>query len=632
MRKRIASVLLALALCIGLLPTVGIAAGRDTSREEILAADLKELGLFKGVSDTDFALGRAPDRTEALVMLIRILGKEGEALNGRWTHPFTDVPAWADKYVGYAYQTGLTNGVGGTLFGGGTTASGYMYLTFVLRALGYSDANGLDFTWDNPYELATQVGILSQGTNTEDFLRSDVVRVSYAALPVKLKGSDQALYEKLIGSGAFTREQYDAVYDPEALQGNVPSADKTVLTSEQIAVACAPAVFYIDIYAMNGTLAGSGSGFFISADGLAVTNFHVAANSSQLVITTKDGETYSDVTILDGDRENDLALLRVAGSNFPYLELADSSQVVQGQKAYAIGSPLGLENTMSEGIISNPKRVLDGTQYLQISVPIAPGSSGGALLNEAGKVIGVTTAGFANSTGDLNLAIPSNRIASLDKTKYSQGLLWKRDFYPGFEHIYDFGAFSGVKLLSAAETPLGYALTYDAYDFHDVGEDDAATRYAMTVYTYELALLEEGFVQTSEVENTFGGQYDTPTESIYIVADLMDSRKIIVFAEQVPQYYAEIPALPDFGWYMGTTSEEAYEVDEALMYSYKWTDLYSYDDFLDVLDLYYELLEDEGFELVYSDSNTGAVVFEGRGLSIVFMLDETWFIVDVEPL
>lgn len=632
MRKRVIAVLLAIVLCAGFLPAVALAAGRDTSLEETLAADLKQLGLFQGVSDTDFALGRAPNRTEALVMLIRILGKESEALNGSWKHPFTDVPSWADKYVGYAYQEGLTSGVSNTLFDADSTASSYMYLTFVLRALGYSDTNGLDFTWDNPYGLASEAGVLPKGTNTVDFWRADVVRVSYAALAAKMKGSDKALCVKLIEAGVFTQEQYNKIYDPDVLQGSGSGEQPTqqkALTAEQIADVCAPAVFYVGIYGLNGELAGSGSGFFISSDGLAVTNFHVAANSSQLVISTTDGKTYSDVKIIDSDIANDLALLKVGGSGFPYLELASSPEVVQGQKVYAIGSPLGLENTMSEGIISNPSRTLDGTKYIQISVPIDHGSSGGALINESGKVIGVTTAGL-ESTGDLNLAIPSSCINLLDQSSDADFVLWQRDFYPGFEHAYDFGAFSGVKLLSAVQTPLGYFVEYDANDFHRVGEDTEGDRYADTIFLYRQALLNEGFVQTQKVEECFG-QFDTSTELVYFMSDL-DKMIITVIAEYIPQYYAEVPALPDFGWYIGTVSNEAYEIDRSLTYSYKISNYFSsYNDFLDVLALYFELLEDEGFTCVYSEADTA--LFEGNGLSVVFIVDETMtFYVDAAPL
>jgi hypothetical protein len=201
MKKRIFALLLAVIMCVGLLSSTAMAASttRDVSFEESLAADLKEMGLFQGVSDTDFALGRAPTRTEALVMLIRLLGKEDTALNGTWTHPFTDVASWADKYVGYAYENGLTNGISATQFGTGD-ASAAMYVTFVLRALGYSDTDGEDFTWNNPFDLATEIGIIPDGTDLDNFLRADVVRVSYAALKAMLKNTSTSLAISLFGS------------------------------------------------------------------------------------------------------------------------------------------------------------------------------------------------------------------------------------------------------------------------------------------------------------------------------------------------------------------------------------------------------------------------------------------------
>lgn len=628
MKKRTVSLLLAVALCFTLLPASVSAAARDTSVEEALAADLKQLGLFQGVSDTEFDLGRVPNRTEAVVMLIRFLGKEAEALKGRWTHPFTDVPAWADRYIAYAYQAGLANGLGGDLFGANTTAGSAMYLTFVLRALGYSDANGEDFIWDNPYKLATEVGILPQGTDIVDFWRADLVRVSYAALPVKLKGGNKALYETLIESGAFTRAQYDAVYDSAALQGGAP-ASKAPLTAEQISAACAPAVFYIDVYALNGKLFKSGSGFFISGDGLAVTNFHVAANSSRLVVTTVDGKTYSDVRILGSDEENDLALLKVAGSGFPYLELGDSSRVVQGQKVYAIGSPLGLTNTMSEGIVSNPRRTIDGTEYIQISVPIASGSSGGALLSEEGKAIGVTSAGF--STGNLNLAVPSSRIGPLRQSAKPNGdfVLWKNTFYPDFEQALDFGEFSQTALMSVTITPLGYYIEYDALDFHDILNITEADLFEITLTAYQAALLGAGFVLTDTADGFFGW-YETSTEAVYFDVDT-ETGMIIVVPARVPQYYAEVPRLPDYGWYVGIESGAAQRVDGSLMYGYKWTDVFdNSDDFEHTLGQYFTLLTEEGFVQTYVDSTIA--IFEGNGLSVGYLLDGWTLWVDVAPL
>lgn len=184
----------------------------DEADPEELAAELQSLGLFKGtgtLSDgsTNFDLNRAPTRAEALVMLIRILGKEDEALAGSWSHTFKDVPAWADPHIGYAYQNHLANGNSSTEYGSNEEATVYMYLTFVLRALGYSDAEG-DFVWDQPYALAAQAGILPHSVDLVDFQRGDLVVVSAAALNAKLKGSEQTLAEKLMEDGAFTQEQY----------------------------------------------------------------------------------------------------------------------------------------------------------------------------------------------------------------------------------------------------------------------------------------------------------------------------------------------------------------------------------------------------------------------------------------
>ena len=102
MKKTILSLLLCITMFVGFIPQATYAqTARDTSFEEKLAADLKQLGLFKGVSDTNFDLNREPTRVEALVMLIRVLGKENTALNSNSNHPFLDVPDWADKYVSY---------------------------------------------------------------------------------------------------------------------------------------------------------------------------------------------------------------------------------------------------------------------------------------------------------------------------------------------------------------------------------------------------------------------------------------------------------------------------------------------------------------------------------------------------
>ncbi len=412
MKRLISLLLIVLIISCSVLP---VAYARNTSYEITLAQSLKSLGLFRGVSDTDFALDRAPTRVEALVMLIRVLGKEEDAQDGNFRHPFTDVPDWADSYVGYAYQNNLSNGTSATTFGN-ENANAAMYLTFILRSLGYSDGEGKDFLWDNPFSLAEKIGILPQAVNRNQFLRADVVLVSYAALSAKIKGTGQSLADKLIGEKVFTKKDFNTYYDPAALENYIPSQQS--LSAEEIYEKCSPAVFYIEVYDTPGYAIGSGSGFFLNSSGVAVTNYHVIEDASSAIITLSSNQKeYKVEGVYDYNKEKDWAILKIEGSGFPSLELGDSSSIVGGSSVYAIGSPMGLQNTISEGLISNTNRLLDDIPYIQTTAAISHGSSGGALLNKYGEVIGITSAGFTDGE-NLGLAIPISLIQG-----YSTGSL-----------------------------------------------------------------------------------------------------------------------------------------------------------------------------------------------------------------
>ncbi len=237
--KKTANGILSLVLALTLIFAMVLQAyAADINAAQTKATALKKLGLFKGVSETDFALDRAPTRIEAMVMLIRALGKEAEALDVGGKHPFTDVPAWADKYIGYAYEKGLTKGVSATSFGTGNAGSD-MYLTFILRALGYSDTTG-DFSWDEPDVLAKAVGILPDDVDTVNFLRSDVVLVSWASLEADQKGGSQMMANKLIAEGVFKKEDFgkaiDFVNEPKPDFVSVSSFDalKTALADNTV--------------------------------------------------------------------------------------------------------------------------------------------------------------------------------------------------------------------------------------------------------------------------------------------------------------------------------------------------------------------------------------------------------------
>ncbi|MCQ2405915.1 MAG: S1C family serine protease [Oscillospiraceae bacterium] len=422
MKKRIVSLLLVFVLLASLLSVSGFAAGRDFGLEERLADSLYRLGLFKGVAETDngpdYALSKNLTRPEAITMLVRILGKEEEALNGSWSHPFTDVPAWANKYVGYAYANKLTNGISATQFGTGKVQAN-MYITFVLRALGYTDSgDNSDFSWMFPFAFAKQVGVLNRWVDTENFIRADAVNVSYAALNTNMKGSLRKLSSKLIDSGAFSSAAFNTYYDKNAYTlyeeyEQTIKPVKTPMTAEQVYEKCSSAVFYIEVYDEWGYAFASGSGFFLSSDGVAVTNYHVIDGASSALVITTDGKEYPVEFAYEFNSYEDWALIQVGGSDFNTLTKGNGFALKGGETVFTIGSPLGLQNTISQGIVSNPQRVLDGLSYIQTSAPISHGSSGGALLNAYGELIGITSATFSDGQ-NLNLAIPIDYVTDYD--------------------------------------------------------------------------------------------------------------------------------------------------------------------------------------------------------------------------
>ena len=197
--KRILSLILSLALAFSLMPSAFAA-----SNEAVQAAEaLHSLGLFNGTG-TDangnpiYDLDRAPTRQEAITMLVRLLGKEDAAKQGTWKTPFTDVDSWAAPYVGYAYSNSLTSGTSATTFSGNNTVTTSQYLSFVLRALGYT--SGTDFQWDKAWELSDKIGLTKGNYNatTKSFTRGDVAIISKQALSVKMKDGQKSLSE-LIG-------------------------------------------------------------------------------------------------------------------------------------------------------------------------------------------------------------------------------------------------------------------------------------------------------------------------------------------------------------------------------------------------------------------------------------------------
>lgn len=208
MKKKILSIMLALALCLTLMPMTAFAASPEM---QMRADALNSIGLFGGTGVDEsynpvYELDRTPNRYEAVTMLTRLLGKEAEAKAGSWETPFVDVVDWAKPYVGYAYNNGLTSGTSATTFGGAAEINPTQYLTFVLRALGY--VSGEDFEWDKAWELTDKLAITTGQYNEKKatFTRGDIVEISYSAMCAEVQKTGKTLFESLKQNGTVSKD------------------------------------------------------------------------------------------------------------------------------------------------------------------------------------------------------------------------------------------------------------------------------------------------------------------------------------------------------------------------------------------------------------------------------------------
>jgi serine protease Do len=233
----------------------------------------------------------------------------------------------------------------------------------------------------------------------------------------------------------------DAATVPEAPKdaGTRPTGEKT---PAELFREWSPAV--VAIFVKKGEAQGGGTGFLIDNSGTIITNHHVIEGAEYARIKFVNGASYENIDVLTADRAVDLAILSIdlkkpleggaPPSDVKPIRLGDSEKITVGERAIAIGNPLGLEHTLTDGLIS-ARRIYEGRNWIQISVPISPGNSGGPLFNMRGEVVGIITAQlggpFARAQ-NLNLAVPVDELKRLMKSTY-----------PGKRKLGDPNAFSG---------------------------------------------------------------------------------------------------------------------------------------------------------------------------------------------
>jgi S1-C subfamily serine protease len=188
---------------------------------------------------------------------------------------------------------------------------------------------------------------------------------------------------------------------PTTRQEDIPTVTRRAL----------PAVGLVVVSDKGGNGIAEGSGFLVSRDGKLVTNYHVIENAASAVVKFPNGAFYAVQGVLGIDKDKDLAVLKLSGTDFPFLPLGDSGKLQVGETVVAIGNPLALEATVSSGIISAVRELeAEGrVRVIQTTAPISPGSSGGVLLNLKGEVVGVTSFHLVSGQ-NLNFAVAADYV------------------------------------------------------------------------------------------------------------------------------------------------------------------------------------------------------------------------------
>lgn len=254
-----------------------------------------------------------------------------------------------------------------------------------------------------PYEEKVETAVPGHVTEKSQSTEADVQRK-----PVRL---DASRVKKPPRAGA------SAQTNPVSLKRqNTTSAGRQEKSFEELAM-LASSVVMIAVHDENGEVTGTGSGIMIGRKGFILTNHHVIAGGRYYSVRIEDDEQiYSTHEIIKDNYHLDLAVIRIQRMLTPIPVYKGPQKLVRGQKVVAIGSPLGMFNSVSDGIVSGFRRI-DEVDMIQFTAPTSPGSSGGALLNMYGEVIGISTAGIDRGQ-NINLAVRWEDICSFARGFY----------------------------------------------------------------------------------------------------------------------------------------------------------------------------------------------------------------------
>ena len=327
--------------------------------------------------------------------------------------------------MNYASHQGWITGVTATQFRPDSPLTANAWSAFILRMLGYSDREG-DFSISEAAVFAQRIGLFAapySGVLTQ----AELFETAMDVLAYSRPDSGATVAQELVSQGVLSRTAANAV-----------GLLRPTLTARQVANRCSAAVIRLDTYASEdfweeGLATGEASGFFITEDGLAVTNCHSIEDTLYATATLSTGEVYPVESVLYYDDGIDIAVLKISQTSldgketsaFATLDIAPSGtgDLRAGDAVYAIGNPLGLGLAVSSGVVSATDREVEryALPCVMSTADISEGSSGGALLNAYGQVVAVTAGAYVYGNS-MYLAVPIDPILTLDLSGEGQSL------------------------------------------------------------------------------------------------------------------------------------------------------------------------------------------------------------------
>lgn len=296
----------------------------------------------------------------------------------------------------------------------------------------------------------------------------------------------------------------------------------------------------VNIFGQTTTSAASGSGFVLSRDGYIATNYHViesAVNDSSVTIQVSfaNGDKY-DAKLVGGEKDNDVAVLKIEASNLTPVTLGDSSKLVVGESVYAIGNPLGeLTYSLTDGIVSALDRLIttgdngDSTtlNVLQTNCAINPGNSGGPLFDSYGNVIGITTAKYTQSSSGVNaeglgFALPINDVKDILSDLIAHGYVTGKPYM-------------GVQVMDVSSEAQRYGIAAGASVSY-VAEDSCAQKAGLQVNDIITAIDDTAIDSSSALTAALSTNYKAgDTATLTVIRDQKEVKLTITFDEKNAQ-------------------------------------------------------------------------------------------------